>query len=263
MEQQQITPASQPAAAPTAEPEYAALVAIDWADKKHYWALITPGGKPERGILENTPEAVEAWAVELSARFGDRPIALALEQRKGALVAMLSKYKDIHLFPVHPRTLAKFRQALYPSGSKDDRKDTDLLLEILSKHRAHLRRLDPDTTEMRLLQFQVENRRKLVDERTALGQRLLSAVKVYFPQIARWFTEVSSELVCDLLSQWPTLEDLQKVRPARLEKFLREHRWSDDEKIQKRIAQIRQSIPATADRAVIGSSRVLVAAWIG
>ena len=43
-----------------AEPEFAALVAIDWADQKHYWSLKVAGQPAlQRGHLDNTPEAVE------------------------------------------------------------------------------------------------------------------------------------------------------------------------------------------------------------
>lgn len=104
-----------------AEPEWAALVAIDWADKKHYWSLREAGGQQiERGELDNTPEAVEVWAAGLHLRFGGRPVAVALEQRRGALVAMLSKYGQLHIYPVHPLSLANYRQVWYPSGSKND-----------------------------------------------------------------------------------------------------------------------------------------------
>ena len=55
-----------------AEPEFAAWVAIDWADKKHYWSLQVAGSNQiERGELDNTPEAVEVWMAELQLRFGD------------------------------------------------------------------------------------------------------------------------------------------------------------------------------------------------
>ncbi len=74
--------------------------------------------------------------IELHLRFGQQPIAVALEQRRGALVVMLSKYAQVHLYPVHPLTLARFREAWYPSRSKNDLKDADLLLEILTAHRA-------------------------------------------------------------------------------------------------------------------------------
>jgi Transposase len=139
------TEATQTQASTNAEPEFAALVGIDWADKKHYWSLSTPSGRPERGTLDNTPEAVELRMAELRLRFQGRPVAVALEQRKGALIVMLSKYDHLYLYPVHPRTVSKFREALYPSGAKDDTKDADLLQEILAKHRNHLRPLAPDT----------------------------------------------------------------------------------------------------------------------
>jgi hypothetical protein len=200
---------------PEAEPAFAAWVAIDWADKKHYWSLqVANSRKIERGVLENTPEAVEAWVAELSQRFQQQPIAVALEQRRGALVVMLSKYGQLRLYPVHPLSLSRYREAWFPSRSKDDIKDADLLLEIVKQHRDRLRRLDPDTESMRLLQIQVEDRRKLVDERTALGNRLTDALKIYFPQVLHWFGDVTAPVVGNLLKQWPTLEALQKANPT-------------------------------------------------
>ena len=74
------------------EPEFAAFLAIDWADQKHCWSLQVPGSQQvERGELDNTPEAIEVWMTEWRLRFEGRPLAVALEQRRGALVAMLSK----------------------------------------------------------------------------------------------------------------------------------------------------------------------------
>ena len=258
MEQSRLFKEEDVMAPQKAEPEFAAFVAIDWADKIHYWSLRAAGSNQiERGEVENTPEAVEVWAAQWSVRFNSRPIAVALEQRRGALVAMLSKYRQLHLYPVHPLTLAKYREAWYPSRSKSDAQDADLLLELLCQHRDRIRRLDPDTVEMRTLQFQVENRRKLVDERTAVGNRLTDSLKIYFPQILNWFEEVSSALVGDLLLHWPTLEDLQKAKPRTLRKFFQEHNCRDELKTQERIEQIRTAIPATHDEAAIVSSRSL------
>jgi len=60
----------------TTEREWAAFAAIDWADQKHFWRLVPAGSQhAEQGELENTPEAVEAWATTLQQRFGGRPIA--------------------------------------------------------------------------------------------------------------------------------------------------------------------------------------------
>jgi transposase len=241
------------------EPKFAAFVAIDWADKKHYWSLqVASSTQVERGELDNTPEAVEVWVTELQQRLGGRPVALALEQRRGALVAMLSKYGELYLYPVHPLTLAKYREAWYPSGSKNDPKDADLLREILCQHRNRLRRLNPDTPAMRRLQFQVENRRKLVDQRTAVSNRMTDLLKTYYPQILVWFNDVASPLVGDLLKRWPTLANLKRAKPATLEQFFGQHNCRDEEQIQWRIEQIRQAIPATDDEAVIDAARFMV-----
>lgn len=242
------------------EPGFAAFVAIDWADKKHYWSL-SAADRIERGTLDNTPEAVEEWVTGLKQRFSGLPIAVALEQRKGALAVMLGKYEQLYLYPVHPLTLARYREAWYPSRSKDDVKDADLLREILTAHRDRLRRLDPDTTEMRLLQVLVENRRKLVDERTALSNKLQDQLKICFPQIPHWYDDLTTQLVGDLLEKWPTLEDLKRARPATLEKFFADHGGRNEEKIRQRIAEIGNAVPATADRAVLESAKPMIAAW--
>ena len=241
------------------EPQFAAFLAIDWADKKHVWCLQGAGSeKRESGELEHSPEAVEAWVGQLCQRFAHRPIAVALEQSRGALVFMLSKYEALHLFPVASTMAASMRQALYPSGAKDDPRDADLLLDLLLKHRDKLRRLVPDTEATRRVQNLVEERRKLVDEKTEQTNRLTSNLKIYFPQILDWFEQLDTELVCALLLRWPTLEELQKVPPAQLRRFFRKHHCRDQELIERRILAIRQAIPAIRDRAVIEAKSTVV-----
>jgi hypothetical protein len=55
------------------EPLWAAFIAIDWADREHIWKLqAAESGSYEQGKLEQTPEAIEAWASQLATRFGGR-----------------------------------------------------------------------------------------------------------------------------------------------------------------------------------------------
>ena len=117
------------------EPDFAAFVAIDWADTEHVWS-VQPGSGQQResGRVDHTPESVEAWITSVISRFHHQPIAIALEQCRGALVFMLSKYAELHLYPIHPRAAAQFRSALFPSGAKDDPADADLLLDMLLYH---------------------------------------------------------------------------------------------------------------------------------
>ena len=80
--------------------------------------------------MDNTPEAVDSWAMELHQRFGGRPIAVCLEQSRGSLVCLLAKYPHLVLFPVHPKTAAQYRETFCPSGAKSDPSDTASLLEF-------------------------------------------------------------------------------------------------------------------------------------
>jgi transposase len=241
------------------EPQFAVFVGIDWADQKHVWCLQVAGSaQRESGELEHTVETVEAWVAQLCQRFGNRPIAIAVEQVKGALVYMLAKYEGLHLFPVPSTMAASMRDALYPSGAKDDPRDADLLLDLLLQHRDKLHRLAPDTEATRRVQNLVEERRKLVDEKTAQSNRLMSYLKIYFPQMLGWFENLDTELVCELLERWSTLEEMQQASPAELRTFFHQHHCRKEELIERRIQGIGQARPAIQDRAVIEAKRAVV-----
>jgi transposase len=239
------------------EPEWAGLAAIDWADQKHFWRLAAAGSETtEQGELENTPEAVDAWAMKLQVRFGGRPIAVCLEQSRGSLVCLLSKYPHLVLFPVHPKTAAQYRQTFCPSGAKSDGEDTASLLDLLQHHRDKLRRLEPDTVETRLLQVLTETRRRLVDEKTRQKNRLTACLKIYFPQVLKWFDAVDSPLVGALLKRWGTLRELQRAHPGTLRKFFQAQNCRAAERLRERIEAIQQAMPASEDPAIVeGESR--------
>jgi transposase len=245
---------------PKEEPkEYAARIGLDWADQKHYWSMRTADGKHTRGTLENTPEAVQVWAAELAQRFADRSIAVALEQSRGSVVAMLSKYAHLDLYPVPPASLSYYRKSVYPSGAKSDPVDGDLILDYLIKHPERLVCWKPDTVETRSLQFLVEERRKLVNQQVRESQILTGWLKQIFPQILRWFDDPATPLVGDLLLRWPLLTDLQKATQKTLRGFFYQHNCRSEERIQERLEQIRQAVPATTDAALLRTGKLRIA----
>ena len=231
--------------------EFAAHIGLDWADQKHFWVMRTADGKMQRGELKNTPEAIQVWAAELAQRFAGQPIAVALEQSRGAVIAMLGKYGHLVLFPVHPNTVANYRKTFCPSGAKSDPGDGHLILELLLTHPDKFRRLQPDTVETRGLQFLTEERRKLVNQHTSEVQRLIGWLKQIFPQILAWFDDAASPMVGSLLLRWPTLQTLQKAKPQTLRKFFGQQNCRSEERIEERIEQIRHSVVATTDEALM------------
>jgi len=101
--------------------EYVAYIGLDWADREHAWCLQVAGqSNREKGVVAQTPEAIEQWAAVIAQRFAGRPVAVALEQSRGALLFALTKYEHLILFPIHPARLAHYRKSFRPSGAKDD-----------------------------------------------------------------------------------------------------------------------------------------------
>jgi transposase len=245
---------SAPASAPAvtgAEPEYAAFVSLDWADEQHAWALQVPGqAGVQQGTLKNTPEAVEQWAQQLAERFGGRCVAVALEQRRGALVAMLGKYAHLVLYPIHPTTMARYREALVPSGAKSDPGDTLLQLDLLVRHRDRLKPLQPDTVSTRSLQLMVEDRRKLVDQKTAYRNHLTAMLKQVFPQALRWLDDVSSPLAGAFLQRWPTLADARRAGKRKLRHFFDQHTSCARQRVEQCLAELDGAVEASHDAAL-------------
>jgi hypothetical protein len=103
------------------------------------------------GALPNTPEALQAWSAEPAVRYQGRPIAVCLEQSRGAVVYQLSRYAHL----VITRCIPPWRAFFARPFTRADR----------------LRRRDPDTPETRLLQVLVEQRRGWVDERARYSNR--------------------------------------------------------------------------------------------
>ncbi len=185
---------------------FAAFVGIDWSDKKHDVCLVDLStGKREQFIIKHTPEDLDEWVTKLRARFAGHKIAVSLEQSRGPLIYALLKYDFLVLYPINPTTLAKYREAFSPSRAKDDPQDAEYLVELLIHHRDRLKPWLPDDEKTRTLQLLVEHRRRLVNDRTRISNRMTALLKAYIPQVLTWFDDIRTTLVCDFLVLWPTL----------------------------------------------------------
>ena len=115
--------------------DYAALVALDWGDQEHAFALQRRGTNRETGTIPAAPEALHRWLEQLGTRVGHQPVALAIEAGRNAVVHALLAHPWLTVYPVHPATSERFRTAFTPSGAKSDAPDAEVLLTIVAQHR--------------------------------------------------------------------------------------------------------------------------------
>lgn len=239
-------------------PEIVAWIGLDWADRAHEVCLEAAGsGALESLTVEQKPEALHAWVVGLRARFPEGKIAVALEQSRGAVIYALMNYDFLLLYPIPPKTLARYREAFANSGAKSDPGDAGLLLELVRTHRDRLRGWQPDDELTRQLRLLVEYRRKTVDERTRLTNRLTALLKTYFPQALDWAGDLRSPAACEFLQAWPTLEALQRASRSKVKRFYEEHRRLSAPQRAELFAQMDQAQPLTRDRALVQASALM------
>jgi transposase len=232
--------------------KYAALVALDWGETEHAFATQVGESPVETGTMPATPETLHGWLEELHKRLGGRPVALALEGGKSAVIHALMAYPWLVVYPVHPATSERFRKAFVPSGAKDDVPDAIVLLTILTQHRDQLRPLKLDSAETRKVAALVAARRRAVDERTKLACELGSTLKTYYPQALELCgREPATDLMLDFLTRWPELRSVKAARPVTLRAFYTAHNSRRPDVLDERLALIAHARALTEDRAVI------------
>ena len=240
---------------------YAALVALDWGDKTHAFARQIAGADGiETGSIETTSEALHAWLEQLGKACGGRPVALAIEAGRNALLHALLEYPWLTVYPVHPATSARFRKAFTPSGAKDDGPDAIVILTLLRLHRDQLQALALDQPATRELAALVAARRSAVDQRTRTANQLGSVLKGYFPQaLTLAGDDLTKPLALAFLRRFPELTMVQKARPATLCSFYREHNVRSETRITERLELTVRARPLIQDRAIIAPAKLEVA----
>lgn len=236
---------------------YTAIIGIDWADKKHDVCIhVTASGKQEHLQIPHQSEKIDEWARSLHRRYGG-PMAVALELSKGPIVAALQKYDFFVLYPVNPSSLVSYRRTFTPSGAKDDPTDAAYILNLLLRHPDQFHPLKPQSVEMRALMTLTEQRRRLMNDRVRLTNRLRNALKQYYPQALEWFDRIDTTLFCDFIKRWPTVVQARRARKATLEAFFRAHNMNRKPLVEKRITAIKSAVPLTTDDGVVIPYRLL------
>lgn len=241
-----------PAAPPEAPERRPVFIGIDWADKSHAVCVIDPDrSTPQHSSLEHKPDVIVAWARALQQKYPDRELRLIIEQSRGALIHALIEVGGFTIYPINPKQATRFREALHPTGRKNDPIDAELLAKFLQHHHTAIRSLQPDSPQTRRLAELVQLRRQLVEERKRMTLQLRSSLQNYFPLILELFENLESNLVTCLLQRWPSLLVLKRVNPSLLKTFLKEHGIRSEERREALFARMREAVDLTRDKALI------------
>lgn len=228
-------------------PEPAAWVALDWGDKTHAFAWFDPCGRMKEGTISHSAENLHAWLKALGQCYGGRTVALAIEASRGAVIHALLEYPWLRIYPINPVTSARYRKAFSPSGAKDDLPDARVLLDLIRCHASRLKVLEVQDPETLQLTGLVEARRKIVDQRTALLNRMTSLLKTYYPQALELTGSLNTRLALEFLSRWPDLLSLKTARPGTIKALYYRNQVRSETLVNKRLALIKEAVALTTE----------------
>lgn len=222
---------------------YAFFVGIDWANSKHDVYVIDSQGSSYHGEIEHSTEAIDGFVSDLLSKANGRPIAIILEQSKGSLIHALMLREDVVLFPVNPKQFANYRQSFRTTKAKSDKDDAMLLARMLFERHRQMKSWKSDDENTRLLDRLCSTRRKWVEQRTALSQRLLDLVKSYIPVLLTLADSKLFEcpLVMEILRKWPDPRELKRANPKFLTAILASHGIKNEDQQKEIISKLKKA----------------------
>ena len=239
--------------------DFAALIGIDWADQKHdICECPLHNKKISLSVISSQPKSIYSWAIDLKKRYPNQKVAIACELKKGPLIYALEQFDHIVIFPLNPATVAKYRKAFAQSGAKDDPSDAFIQFEMLDRHMDRLRPIEPEGADIRSLRLLSEYRRKLVQDRVDMTNRMSDLLKCYYPQVLDWFKEKDTLIFCNFLAKWPSLVEAKRARKSTFIKFFNENKSRYNAVNERRIAEIKSAFPLTEDPGIIEPSRIMI-----
>lgn len=221
------------------------LVGIDWADQTHAWHLQAQQTQTA-GLLEQDATAIEDWISQLRKQHPDCQFAMAIETTKGALISALLQHDDVTIYPINPTALAAYRKAFAHGGGKNDPGDAMLLCQYLTHYIEKLRPLHRDGALTRKLAAMSEDRRRLVDQRTAHCNELKAVLKTYFPEVLKLqAARIYADFIIAFLLKYPNLAACQKAGANRLRKLF--YGIGTRAKAEKRVQLLLEAIALSND----------------
>ena len=234
---------------------YDLILGLDRSDQKVDLCLLdTHTGRRRSVVIDTAPEALWEWLFQLRQQHPEARVGLCLEQPAVHLISFLEAYAWITLHPINPITLQKYREAFVTSRAKDDTKDAEFLADLLLNHPTQLPVWAPQDSATRAVQQLVVHRRAVVDERTALSNRLIALLKQYFPQaLTLCGDDLWRPLATAFLLKWPSLGAVQQAKPASVKAFYYIQGSRSATLLEQRLALLKKAVPVTDETAVIAS----------
>lgn len=223
-------------------------IGIDWSEQKHAVCYMNEAGTV---ILERTiahrPDGLlqldQDWNV---LGLACQEVHIGLETAHNLLIDFLleRRYGQIYVLP--PR-LVKSSQGRYAQGgAKDDRRDAQLIADILRTDHARLHAWQPDSLLTRQIQLESRNVIYLTHMLARQTNHLRAMLLRYYPAALQVFSSLDSPICLAFLSAYPTPQQAQALGYEQFRAFLRAHHHTQQRVWPTSYARLMAAYPEAA-----------------
>ncbi len=220
---------------------------IDWSEKFLDFHLRTADGKVlAEGQVKPSVEGMADLFARLESHALASEIGIAIETAHGAWVQALLD-RGYQVYPLNPKTVERFREALSANGVKTDKIDRKVLAMFLVTFHQENKPLRPDDPEIIQLRILCQDRVRLIEEHSAKVNELQAVLKCYYPAFLGLFGGLDSNIALDFLKQFPTQKQMQKLSERRLRNWLSRHHYSFPSRIDGMVSLLKQPVLPVAE----------------
>lgn len=182
---------------------------IDWAEKHLDFCVKNNGDVILRDRVDNNDNGFNSMIESFAQKNIDFSlVAVSIESPHQRIVDFLLA-RGIAVYPVNPTAVYEYRKSRFPSGSKSDTADAELLADYLREHYKYLRVWRIDEPSLRQLKLLLEDRDKVVQQKVRLQNQLRNTLIEYFPQAVKAFSDITTQTALQFLEKFPTFSATQ------------------------------------------------------
>lgn len=224
-------------------------VGLDWGDESHGVVVWDAHSDEEmrRFEVRHSPQGLDELVGELS-RSGT-VLGVAVESSRHLVVVKLLQ-GNFPVYPINPKVSKKWRESEKPQETATDLSDAGVLAKNLCHRHKELRRLRPDDEMTRTLAMLCSDETQLIAERTALVNKLIATLKMYYPQALGWMSQWTLPSAWEFILTFPTPEAFRTASQETVLGFLKDHRLGMTKKRTRMVEERTKPNPWPVDPAL-------------
>lgn len=235
------------------------FAALDWASDHHDVLVVDRLGAIVAEFRHD--HTCQGWAEfeEKMKPFAGAPITI--ETSSGPAVDQLLQH-GWKVYPVNPKAAERYRERKAPSGNKTDRHDAWTLADALRTDGHSWRILVPHDEATAILRTLCRDEIALIEQRTALVNQLIAALREYYPAALEAFDDWTQAHAWALIVQFSTPALLQQAGKRKWEKFLHTQKLWRESTVSKRMEIFARANSLPSSPAVVSAKSLLATSLV-